>query len=116
MDYIVRAIRDEFVEIRSPYFVDEMGDLERDENRQSLRCTYGGHDDLFVAMGQVYFSCHILEIRGNQPLIGEQRKSRMSADFVDPVWKPGYQVTDTEGTPGVSLRESLLEAVEELEY
>jgi hypothetical protein len=94
MDYIIRAIKDDYIEICSPYFVDEMGDLERDDMRQSLKAVYGGHDDLFVSMGMLYFSLHILEIRGNQRMIAQERIASKSLESQDPVWNPGWQASD----------------------
>lgn len=112
MDYIIHALKDGLVDILSPYFIDEMGDLERDDIKQSLKAVYGGHDDLFVAMGQVYFSLHILEIRGNLPLVSSQRQARVNAEFIDPVWSPGLQGGETDGTQGTSLRDDLMGRVE----
>lgn len=106
MDYIIRAIKDEWIDINSPYFVDEMGDLERDDMRQSLKAVYGGHDDLFVSIGMVYFSLHILEIRDGKMLHTPRSAAHYtrhqglpmvteSATHDDPVWSPGFQGTDT---------------------
>jgi hypothetical protein len=97
MDYIIHAIKDEFVEISSPYFVDEMGDLERDDFRQSLKAVFGGHDDLFVAMGMIFFSMHINEIRGNKLRMSPKKLIERSEFNTDPVWSPGWQGTDSEG-------------------
>ena len=97
MDYILHALKDGFVEIFSPYFVDEMGDLERDDIRQSLKATYGGHDDLFVALGMLFFSMYILEIRGSKQFTFPTRFRKQHESFDDPVWTPGFQGTDMGG-------------------
>ena len=95
MDYIIRALKDEWIDINSPYFVDEMGDLERDDFRQSLKAVFGGHDDLFVSAGMVYFSMHILEIRGSLQWAPPKKLLDRNRAESDPVWTPGFQGTDT---------------------
>ncbi len=62
MDCLVKRLRDNWLDILSPYFVTEMRDLERDEYRQSLRAMFGGHDDRIMAMAMVLFSLHVLEL------------------------------------------------------
>ena len=101
LDYLIKAIRDEALDVNSPYFVDEMADLERDEFKQSLGASYGGWDDRIMALGFVFFSLHILEIRGNQPIISRQRQAqRESGDAAYPVWDPGLQGRDIpKGSP-----------------
>jgi hypothetical protein len=94
MDYAIKALRDEFVDINSPYFVDEMADLERDEYRQSLKAVFGGHDDRFVAFGQVFISMYMMEIRGNMASTTEKRMSLKAQNGMDPVYAPGFQATD----------------------
>lgn len=111
MDYIIRALKDEFIDVYSPYFTDEMGDLERDDIRQSLKATYGGHDDLFVAMGQIYFSLIILDVRAGKPLAIPAGNRGRNITFADPVWSPGYQATDS-GPRDWGTRDELLERVE----
>jgi hypothetical protein len=104
MDYAIKALRDEFVDINSPYFVDEMADLERDEYRQSLKAVFGGHDDRFVAFGQVFISLHLMEIRGNMTSTAEKRMSLKAQSGLDPVYSPGWQATD-ERRPWSNLQE-----------
>lgn len=110
MDYIIRALKDEFIDVYSPYFVDEMGDLERDDMRQSLKATYGGHDDLFVAMGQIYFSLIILDVRAGRPIAMPPSSRNKVITYEDPIWSPGYQATDA-GPREWGTRDELLERV-----
>ncbi len=65
-DFFVKRLRDNWVEIRSPYFVEEMRDLERDDIRQRISAMHGGHDDRFMASGFVLFSLHALSLGGTQ--------------------------------------------------
>jgi hypothetical protein len=94
MDYAIKALRDEFVDINSPYFVDEMADLERDEYRQSLKAVFGGHDDRFIALGQVFISLHLMELRGAMSSMSEKRMAMKSQAGMDPVYRPPGYATD----------------------
>jgi len=94
MDYALKALRDQFVDINSPWFVDEMADLERDEFKQSLKAVFGGHDDRFVAFGQVFISLHIMEIRSNTIPTLSRRVALREANQIDPVYQPGFQASD----------------------
>jgi hypothetical protein len=104
MDNIIKAIRDEWIQINSPYFVNEMADLERDEFRQSLRAVFGGNDDRIMALAMVHFSLHIMEIRGNSHSLAAQRAANRESAQVDPVYSPGFQATD-EGRSWSTLAE-----------
>lgn len=94
MDKFIKAIRDEVFDINSPYFVDEMADLERDEYRQSLKAVFGGFDDRIMALGMVYFSLNVLEIRGSMQSVTALRMARRGGINVDPVYSPGVQAND----------------------
>lgn len=62
VDTIVCALRDEWLTVRSPWFVEEMDSFERDESRQSLRAGYGAHDDRIMSMAFSLFSSYVDEI------------------------------------------------------
>jgi hypothetical protein len=94
MDMLLKAVRDEWIDVYSPFFVDEMADLERDEFRQSLAAAYGGNDDRIIAGAIVFFSLHALELKGGQPMIAAQRKAKLSSQAFDPVYVPGFQGLD----------------------
>jgi hypothetical protein len=63
MDWIIKFLRDGWLDICSPWFVVEMEDLERGEEVQELKATYGGHDDRIMACGMVLLSLYDTEIR-----------------------------------------------------
>ena len=64
MAWLIKALRDEWLEINSPWFINEMRDIERDESKAMLKAVYGGHDDRFMALGIVFYSLWYLELRG----------------------------------------------------
>jgi hypothetical protein len=95
MDWLIKAIRDQWLDINSPYFVNEMADLERDEIRQSLKAVFGGHDDRIMALAMVYFSLHVMETRGNVNSISAQRLALRESNMADPVYTPDFQASDS---------------------
>lgn len=82
MDYLIRAITDGIISINSPWLVDELSDLERNEQVQSLKAAYGGHDDLIMALGIVWFSLHIMELTGSvRTAFQSRRKLEEDVEF-----------------------------------
>jgi hypothetical protein len=96
MDYLIKWLRDGWVEIRSPWFVEEMADLERNEDVQSLKAMHGGHDDRILSMGFNLVSLYDTEIRrGVKPgEAGERVVIRQRAD------EPRQYVKYSEGWQG----------------
>ncbi len=83
MDWLIKFLRDEMIDIRSPFLVKEMESLEADEFAQSLKAGYGEHDDRLMALGFIIVSLYQLEIvRGQNP------EDMRVQDEVDPVWTP----------------------------
>jgi len=66
MDWLVKFLRDGWIDINSPWFVDEMADLERDEYAQEMKASYGGHDDRIMTLGFALISMYDLEIRAGK--------------------------------------------------
>jgi len=61
LEYLIKMLRDDELEIWSPGFVDEMQGLEGDDFRQSLKAASGGHDDRVMALGFVIISLYQYE-------------------------------------------------------
>lgn len=100
MDNLVKYLRDNWLDINSPWFVEEMAELERDIEKQKIAAASGGHDDRIMALGIVLISLHMMELRGPTKLMAEEREARKGPD-VYPVYTPGAQGRETnlEGTP-----------------
>ena len=88
MDWIIKFLRDGWLDINSPYFVTEMEDLERGEEIQELKATYGGHDDRIMAMGIVLISLYDTEIRtgGRAPGVMRETHKRGSEEKYYPTF------------------------------
>lgn len=100
MDNLVKYLRDEWLDINSPWFVEEMAELERDIEKQKISAASGGFDDRIMATGIVLLSLHMMELRGPTKLIAEEREAKRGPDIY-PVYVPGAQGRETqlEGTP-----------------
>jgi len=107
LDMLLSYINNQWCDIQSPMFVAEMESLERDDERQSMKAVFGGHDDRIMALGMILFSFHVLEARGPKMAIAEQRASLLASE--DPVWDAGIQGRDmgTGMTVPTSMEESL---------
>jgi len=64
LDMLIKWIRDGWIEINSPYFIQEMETLERDWDRQDTRALDGCFDDRIMALGFILISEYDTEIRG----------------------------------------------------
>jgi hypothetical protein len=96
MDAVVKYLRDGWSDINSPWFVQEMQDLERDEEAAKMKAMYGGHEDRIIAFGIVLFGLHDMEIRGAAPNVAQQRAESRHDDGIYPVYKPNLdQMGDT---------------------
>lgn len=102
MDYVVKALRDGWIDINSPWFVDEMQDLERDESIQDARAAYGCFDDRFMALGIIWFSLHILEIRGSGERVDQRRAALRNKQKEYAAYRPNAQALAPEASLGQS--------------
>ena len=96
MDMLLKYIRDGWIDIDSPWFIDEMSDLERDDSRQSLKAAYGGFDDRIMSLGIVLFSLNISQVRGNEKNLAIARAEKKDENFSYPRYDPGLQGRDLD--------------------
>lgn len=80
LDLLLKYIESGWLEINSPWFVDEMSDLERSWDQQDLKAIHGGHDDRIMAMAIALFSAHVLEMRPGQRQVAEMRSSQHAVE------------------------------------
>lgn len=96
IDTMIKYLRDGWCDIFSPWFVNEMQDFERDEERAYARAMYGGHDDRMIAFGICLFSLHDMEIRGSRQTLGQARQEAETQENKYPVWRGNDQDRDTD--------------------
>lgn len=63
LDMLLDSINKGWLEINSPWFIEEMGDFELDEMKLRLAAASGKHDDRLMAMAMVLFSLHALDTK-----------------------------------------------------
>lgn len=95
MDYLIKALRDGIININSPWFVDEMSDLDRDIDKQNISAMYGGHDDRVMALGIAWFSLHIMELIGPMKSALQRRQRGPDTSLVYPRYRPDFQALET---------------------
>ncbi len=100
LDAFMTAANDNWLEIRSPWLVDEMASLSRDEGKQSFRAEYGAHDDRVMGISMVLVSLHILDLQGfrARKLAGDSMqsitmRSPEDQEVLESGWQPGAQDT-----------------------
>ena len=106
IEMLVKMLRDGEIEICSPALVREMASLSGDEESQSLRAAYGGHDDRIMALGFILASFYKFDIdywRGTK-IRAYQGKSPQPNKRPRQVAKwPGHLATRTGIVPGVNF-------------
>lgn len=115
MDRLMTMLEDETLRIHSPWFVDEMEALEKDETRQSLKATYGEHDDRIMALGFILDSLHVDDrpygrsayAVGKRPagVIGRMRPDPVPTPQYAP-YRPGLQARDLPGRAALGVSRS----------
>lgn len=104
VSWTIKYLRDGWVDVNSPWFVEEMQALVQDDAQQQLKAEYGEHDDRFMAFGIALVHLNMLAMRMGKKTIAEQRASYRLADDpeappetyypgiqVEPVYAPGVQ-------------------------
>lgn len=91
LDMLFDAVNNGWLQINSPWFVDELSGLELYEEKQKIAAAYGEHDDRIMSLGIALFSAHATETRGRE---GWQARQRQRGDDHNPTYmtySPGSQ-------------------------
>jgi hypothetical protein len=97
VDWVTKALRDGWVDIASPWFVQEMEDWERDWDQQDTKAAYGGHDDRIMSLGFILISLYDTEIRHGVRGLSEVR-DRSGKPQDNLLYSPGFQGSDIPST------------------
>lgn len=101
MDMLLTCVDEEAIDLPSPYIVQELEALERDERQQKAKAAYGEHDDRVMGIGFPLFSLHVGEpSRQYARRRVEILPGGEAPDIVEyPIWVPGAQEL---GLPGLA--------------
>lgn len=106
MDMILTAIDEEAIDLPSPYLVQELMTLEREEDVQKAKAAYGAKDDRVMAMGFPLFSLHVAKPASKQ---FARRRIDYAPGLIEdpgraePIWTPpSYGVAQHPMIPSVA--------------
>lgn len=94
LDWFIKGVKDNWLDINSPWIIDEMADFERDEKINKLQATTGSHDDRIMSLAMVHFSLGIMDTRGQKSSLVQDRQTRLEQLGVAPKYSPGIQAMD----------------------
>jgi hypothetical protein len=97
MSNAIKYLRDGWVDVNSPWFVEEMQALVQDDYQQQMKAEYGEFDDRFMAFGIILAHFHLLDIRAGGRTVAEKRVAHRAMD--DPNEEPERYSPGMQGEP-----------------
>lgn len=89
LDHVIKVVRDGLVEIRSPWLVDELADLQRSEKQIKIEAARGAHDDRLMAFAIMVYVMFDLDARGDATAAYKHREEEAKRAAEAPTWQPG---------------------------
>jgi hypothetical protein len=83
MSWTIKYLRDGWVDVNSPWLVEEMQALVQDDYAQQLKAEYGEFDDRYMAFGIALVHLNMLSMRSGGHTIAEQRVAHRAMDDPD---------------------------------
>jgi hypothetical protein len=93
LDFLMKALKDGWLDINSPWFVDEMGNFIRNEKKERLEAAEGAKDDRIMSMGIVLDSMHRPELYKSVTPSWERRLQAEASARYKPRYKEGWNST-----------------------
>jgi len=98
IDRTNQAIRDCNFKINSPWLIQELRTLSKDEFQQSIRADTGGHDDRYMGVGIAFFCLHVWKsvVQGDEDVFSSQAREQAKKQLEDweSRWKGGEHMFD----------------------
>lgn len=95
LDFLRKALMDGWLQINSPWFVDEMGNFIRNEKKERLEAAEGAKDDRLMAMGIVLDSLHRMEMYRSTTPSWQARLQSEAEAHTYPVFQMGWNLAAT---------------------
>lgn len=99
MDMFMDAIDKGWLQVSSPWFIDEMSDLEVNPLKMKIAAAQGKHDDRIMALGMVLYSLHSRETKYQDQWTSRTNASEPAAHSY-PAYSPGSQGNDRSERTG----------------
>jgi hypothetical protein len=93
LDFLMKALKDGWLDINSPWFVDEMGNFIRNEKKERLEASEGAKDDRIMALGIVLDSLHRSELYKSATPSWQARLQAEALSRYKPRYRPGWNAT-----------------------
>jgi hypothetical protein len=93
LDFLMKSLKDSWLDVNSPHFVDEMGNFIRNEKKERLEAAEGAKDDRIMAMGIVLDSMHRPELYKSATPSWQARLQAEAASRYKPRYRPGWNQT-----------------------
>lgn len=77
---LIKALKDNLIDIDSPWFLEEMSQMEKNEEKRRIEAGNGSHDDRFMALGMVLASLHALDWTTIRSPFGRSRVEEMQVE------------------------------------
>lgn len=90
LDHLIKVVRDGLVEIRSPWLVDELADLQRSEKQLKIEAAKGSHDDRLMAFAILCYTMYDLDVRGETTAAYRHREEEAKRASLAPTWQPSH--------------------------
>jgi len=96
IDFLRKALMDGWLQVNSPWFVDEMGNFIRNEKKERIEAADGAKDDRLMALGIVLFTLHRAEQYRSETPSWQARMQAEAEDKTYAVWREGYHMSATD--------------------
>lgn len=93
MDMLLDALNNGWLDINSPWFIDEMADLELYMEKNKIAAAHGRHDDRFMSLGIALYSMHIFDTRHREGWEARRAREKHEEPFAYVKYSPGSQGT-----------------------
>jgi len=80
---LIKALKDSLIDIDSPWLIEEMAQLEKNDEKRRIEAGGKGHDDRFMSLGMVLLSLHARDWGSLKSPFGRSRVQSMEDEKVN---------------------------------
>jgi hypothetical protein len=94
LDWLIKAVKDYFIDIDSPWLIAELATLSAQGTLQKLQAEKGAFDDRVFGIGWAFYALHILDRSPMIPVFGQRRMQEDTGPKQYAEWEPEFQYQD----------------------